>query len=61
VIYGDHEAVIQISPLGIIEGKLPPRILGMVMEWAAMHQDELLQAWNDAINQRPLNQIDPLP
>ena len=24
----------------MIEGKLPPRILGMVMEWAAMHQDE---------------------
>ncbi len=29
------------------------RIFGMVMEWAAMYEDELLQAWNDATHQRP--------
>lgn len=61
VYYGDYEAVIEISPLGVIQGKLPPRIFGMVMEWAAMHQDELIQAWDDAMNQRPVKQIDPLP
>lgn len=61
VYYGDSEAVIQISPLGVIEGKLPPRILGMVVEWAAMHEADLLQAWNDAIHQRLVKQIEPLP
>jgi hypothetical protein len=59
--YGDFEAVIQISPPGVIQGKLPPRILGMVMEWAAMHEADLLEAWEDAIHQRPVKQIDPLP
>ena len=59
--YGDFQVVIQISALGIVEGKLPPRILGMVMEWAAIHETELLQAWDDAILRRPVNPIDPLP
>jgi len=59
--YGDSEVVIQISPSGVIQGKLPPRILGMVMEWAAMHEADLLEAWEDAIHQRPVKQIAPLP
>jgi len=33
----------------------------MVMEWAAMHEADLLQAWNDAMNQRPVKPIEPLP
>ena len=39
--YGEHEALIKISPLGILKGHLPPRALSLVMEWAAVHNEEL--------------------
>lgn len=43
VEYGDAEALISINTLGVIQGKLPPRVMGMVAEWAALHHDELYQ------------------
>ncbi|HRT48989.1 MAG TPA: DUF4160 domain-containing protein [Anaerohalosphaeraceae bacterium] len=54
-------ASIRISDLAVIEGHLPPRALGLVMEWAAMHRKELIHAWTQArANQRP-DCIEPLP
>jgi len=38
--YDEFEAQISINDLRILKGKLPPKALGMVMEWAALHQDE---------------------
>lgn len=38
---GDQEAVISLATLGVIDGQLPPRQLGMVVEWAALHRAEL--------------------
>jgi len=32
----------------------------MVTEWAAHHQDELMENWRLAANQQPLNPIAPL-
>lgn len=58
--YGDDEAVIGIHSLGILHGKLPPRIMGMVSEWAALHQKELLANWQKAVNLEPLEKIEPL-
>jgi hypothetical protein len=31
--YGDYEALININTLAVISGKLPPRALGLVIEW----------------------------
>jgi hypothetical protein len=31
--YGDDEALIQISPLGVLKGRLPQRALSLVMEY----------------------------
>ncbi len=61
VEYGGHKAIISIISFGIIQGKLPPRILGMITEWSALHQDELLETWSRAATFQPLNKIDPLP
>lgn len=58
--YGDDEALIQISPLGILNGRLPPRVLSLVMEWAAIHQAELLDDWKRAESRQDLEQIPPL-
>lgn len=60
-VYGEHEAVIHIDTLAIITGKLPARALGMVMEWASLHQAELKILWQKAQDLEPLHQIDPLP
>lgn len=36
--YGDDEVVVQIDPVGVLRGKLPPRALSMVIEWAVKYQ-----------------------
>ncbi|MBI5044074.1 MAG: DUF4160 domain-containing protein [Nitrospirae bacterium] len=58
--YGSFEALIEIDTLAVIAGKLPPRALGLVMEWAAIHQKELLSLWQNAKKQKPLEKIEPL-
>lgn len=60
VRYAGQYATVAILPLRILEGRLPPRVLGIVMEWAALHQVELLQDWNLARRRRPLKWIAPL-
>jgi len=32
--YGEYEALTDISSLAIFAGRLPPRVVGLVMEWA---------------------------
>ena len=43
-----------------MEGNLPPRVTGLVLEWAAAHRTELLQDWDLAMAQKPLKPIAPL-
>ena len=40
--YGENEALIDINNLAVIAGKLPPRALGLVMEWSSLHQSEII-------------------
>ena len=40
---------------------LSTRVLGMVTEWASLHQAELLASWEKAICQQPPGKIAPLP
>jgi len=56
-LYGDHEAVFNIQNLAVMGGSLPPRALGLVTEWASLHQETLLDLWEHAINLRPLKKI----
>ena len=60
VRYGSAKGAIRIEDLAIIEGQLPPRVLGLVVEWAAGHREDLLADWERARQQKPLNAIDPL-
>ena len=43
--YGRDEAAIGIDPIQALEGRLPPRVLGLIVEWAMEHQEEL-QPWS---------------
>ncbi len=58
--YGDHEALIDIRGLSLFAGHLPPRVMGIVVEWATLHQQELLDDWQRAQAQQPLQKIAPL-
>jgi hypothetical protein len=46
VKYNEYRAVISIEKLALHEGNLPPRVLGLVMEWAELHQKELMNNWH---------------
>ena len=59
-VYGEYEALIAIETLGIISGSLPPRALGLVMEWAALHQQELMHAWAQVVDHQQPGKIEPL-
>ncbi len=59
-IYGSEKAEFRIDPLGILKGRLPPRALALVMEWAALHQAELLEAWGRREAGQAPPRIEPL-
>ena len=59
-IYGDAEAEVGIAPIALLRGRFPRRALGMVMEWAAVHQQELLENWGLVHNDQIPNRIEPL-
>jgi hypothetical protein len=59
-IYGEYEAMISIEDGTLLEGKMPERAMKLIREWASDHQSELLSDWNDIINKRPFNKIEPL-
>jgi len=60
VRYNDFRAVIAIKDLFLIEGELPPRVLGLVMEWAGVHKRELLENWDMIQETGKYFKIEPL-
>ena len=58
--YGKDGVAIEVRTLKVLEGKIPPRALGLVIEWASQHQEELLQNWELARQNQRLNKIAPL-
>jgi hypothetical protein len=59
--YSEHQATIQFAPhIGILAGGLPRTALTLCLQWAAMHQQELLEAWNRAQQKQAPGRIAPL-
>lgn len=59
-VYAGQEAVIAIEDLAVLEGVLSPRVRGLVVEWATLHQVELRKVWKQARDNEPLHRIEPL-
>jgi hypothetical protein len=59
--YGSDEVLIRIDTFAAIAGRLPPRAMGLVVEWASLHHGELLEQWERAKSLQPPAKIDPLP
>jgi hypothetical protein len=58
--YGEYKAKISIDTLEILDGSLPNRSLGLVLEWAAIHRKELRADWNLCVNKQQPQRILPL-
>ena len=60
VRYGDFKAQVSIDSISILRGNLPPRVFGLVAEWALVHRSELRDNWKLVQNETLPNKIDPL-
>ena len=59
--YGGEQVIIAIENLAAISGRLPPRAMGLLIEWATLHQAELHERWERASHHEAPGKIDPLP
>ncbi len=58
--YAGDVAKVDIDTLNVIQGRLPGRALGLVIEWASLHQDELREAFAKVASMQPIGKIEPL-
>jgi hypothetical protein len=58
--YSGYLALIDIRNLALFSGQLPPRVKGLVIERATIHQEELFADWERARAQQDLQKIAPL-
>ena len=58
--YAGEQVAVLINELEVLSGSIPHKQLKMLLGWAALHQDELLENWNLAAQQEDLFAIEPL-
>ena len=58
-VYGEHEISVEIES-GTIHGEFPVRALRLVLEWANLHKQELIENWQIARQGQPLKRVPPL-
>ena len=44
--YGEYNGLYDLNTLAMLEGDLPKRAHGMIVEWAKRNQEILLKMWN---------------
>ncbi len=59
VYYAEYEASVGVDG-ELLAGSLPLKQLRLVQAWAAIHEEELYAAWNNAVRSIPFGKIDPL-
>lgn len=59
-LYSGDEIRIRIDNLETLNGAFPRRAHSLVLEWARLHHDELLVAWQRAQRGEAPGKIDPL-
>jgi hypothetical protein len=55
-VYGEYNGLFDIETLKLIEGDLPERARKLVVEWASLYRNELMEMWK---TQR-FNKLPPL-
>lgn len=46
-VYGEHLGLFNIETIEMIEGDLPNRARKLVLEWASLNQNELMNMWQE--------------
>jgi hypothetical protein len=46
-VYGEYNGLFNIETLELIEGDLPKRAIKMIIEWATIYKNELMEMWNN--------------
>jgi len=59
-VYGEFNAQISIRDYALLEGYIPPKALSLVVEWASIHKEELMENWNRMLRKETFKQIEPL-
>jgi hypothetical protein len=57
--YGRQKIVVEIAG-GRVTGKLPPRAVGLILEWWSLHQSELAENWLLVNEGKQPKKIEPL-
>ncbi len=58
-VYGEHEISVEIESR-TVHGEFPERALRLVLEWANLHEQELIENWQLARQGQPLKRVAPL-
>ena len=45
VLYGEYNGMIDLQTLTFLESDLPAKAASMALEWASVHQAELIEMW----------------
>jgi len=60
VKYQDAEAVVSIPDGDILEGRIPPNKMRLVVAWIEIHKDDLLADWDLVVHGQQPYKIEPL-
>lgn len=58
--YGGDEVIVSIKDLEVLEGNIPSKQLKMLLGWAAIRQDQLMDNWELATKKQELFAMEPL-
>ncbi len=58
--YNGNKIIVDIIKGKVIEGSFPSKQLKLILAWAVIHQEELMENWKLAGLGKPLNRIKPL-
>jgi hypothetical protein len=58
--YAGFRAVVGIAPVAQLRGRLPARVLALIVEWATLYQTELLANWERLRRHETPRRIPPL-
>ena len=60
VLYNGRHGIFSISTLSYSKGNLPPKVVGLVIDWAVPHKKELLANWESVKDTGICQRITPL-
>ncbi|MBC7621475.1 MAG: DUF4160 domain-containing protein [Candidatus Saccharibacteria bacterium] len=60
VQYAEYKATVDIQLLSISTGALPRRAHELVLDWAELHQQELLEDWQLCMDKQQPKAVAPL-